>query len=507
MRIAKAAIATMAAALSLAGSARAADLPVKAPVWPAAVYDWTGFYLGANAGVSAGVTPITQTSRIPPALPSVNNQSTDGPFGAIGGGQLGYNRQLGRFVVGIEGDMQASGQRSDPSCLTFCGFNFNNPANVQFDGVQQRIPWFATVRPRVGYASGPVLFYVTGGVAVANIRTSYNTTQLARFSGEASDTRAGAAVGAGIEAALIGNWTVKIEYLYLDFGNLTDTFLYGPAAFPTAIRSDVGGHVVDHLARVGVNYRFGDPAAPAIWDPTPVPTALITKAAVLPPVAYSWTGFYVGGNVGYSVGNDPAREDIFGLFGNSNERFTLVPRGVLGGGQAGYNYQPISRLVLGVEGDYQLADQRDSACFSWCVIPPNTPTTYSQSLNWFATARGRAGVTAGPALFYVTGGGAWTRVSTTGTQLNSITNINGVTTIFTGTGSFSDNLSGWTAGFGAEGAIAGRWTAKVEYLYMDFGSIAHQFPAAIPAGLADPNVHITTRVRDNVFRVGANYHL
>jgi outer membrane immunogenic protein len=183
MRIAKAAIATMAAALSLAGSARAADLPVKAPVWPAAVYDWTGFYLGANAGVSAGVTPITQTSRIPPALPSVNNQSTHGPFGAIGGGQLGYNRQLGRFVVGIEGDMQASGQRSDPSCLTFCGFNFNNPANVQFDGVQQRIPWFATVRPRVGYASGPVLFYVTGGVAVANIRTSYNTTRSLGYAG------------------------------------------------------------------------------------------------------------------------------------------------------------------------------------------------------------------------------------------------------------------------------------------------------------------------------------
>jgi outer membrane immunogenic protein len=496
----KAAIAGV-AVFSLAGIARAEPL----------VYDWTGFYLGANVGVSAGVTPITQTSTFlpaPPTPPGINNQSTHNLFGVIGGGQLGYNRQFGRFVVGIEGDIQASGQRSDQSCLTFCDFNFMAPAAVQFDDVQQRIPWFATVRPRVGYASGPVLFYVTGGVAIANIRTSYSTTEFTPFSGEASDTRAGAVAGAGIEAALIGNWTAKIEYLYLDFGNLTDTFIYGPAAFPAAFRSDVSGHVVDHIGRVGVNYRFGDPAAPALWwDPAPPPAPLITKGPVIAPVAYSWTGFYLGGNIGYGVGNDPAQENIFGLFGNSNQRFTLVPRGVLGGGQAGYNYQPVQRLVLGVEGDYQAADQRDTACFSWCPpVPLATPTTYSQSMNWFATARARAGVTAGPALFYVTGGGAWTRVNTTGTNLNSIS-AGGVTTIFTGTGSFADNLSGWTAGFGAEGAIAGRWTAKVEYLYMDFGSIAHQYPAAIPTNLADPNIHISTRIRDNVFRVGVNYHL
>jgi outer membrane immunogenic protein len=508
----KAAIASV-AVFSLAGGARAADLPlpVKAAAWPAPVYDWTGFYLGANVGVSAGVTPITQTSTAlpaPPGPPGINNQSTHNLFGVIGGGQLGYNRQFGRFVLGIEGDMQASGQRSDLTC-SLCDFGFQTPANVQFDSVQQRIPWFATVRPRVGYANGAVLFYVTGGLAVANIRTSYSTNDLgARFSGEASDTRAGAAVGAGIEAALIGNWTARVEYLYLDYGNVADTFLFtgqfGPA------RSDVSGRVVDHVTRVGVNYRFGDPAAPAIWwwEAAPAPAPLITKGPVIAPVAFSWTGVYLGGNIGYSVGNDPLQENIFGVFGNSNQRLTLVPRGVLGGGQAGYNYQPVQRFVVGVEGDIQGANQRDTACFTRCTgtqLP--TPTTYGQTLNWFATARGRAGVTAGPALFYLTGGGAWTRVNTTASQTNSITNINGVTTLFTGSGSFTDNLSGWTAGFGAEGAIAGRWTAKVEYLYMDFGSIAHQFPAAIPTNLADPNIHISTRVRDNVFRVGANYHL
>src|ERR1019366_1929426 len=101
--------------------AGAADVPApvyKAPV-AVALYNWTGFYLGANAGVSAGVAPLTQTSAFPPFPPSINNQSTHDAFGAIGGLQAGYNRQVGKVVWGLEGDVQLSGQRSDPSCLTF----------------------------------------------------------------------------------------------------------------------------------------------------------------------------------------------------------------------------------------------------------------------------------------------------------------------------------------------------------------------------------------------------
>jgi outer membrane immunogenic protein len=135
------------------------------------------------------------------------------------------------------------------------------------------------------------------------------------------------------------------------------------------------------------------------------------------------------------------------------------------------------------------------------TIPPH----HSQSLRWFATARGRIGVAAGPALFYLTGGGAWTTVGTTASQTNSITTIAG-TTFFTGSGSFSNQKSGWAAGTGVEGALGGNWTAKVEYLYLDFGSISHVYPAALATNLADPNIHISTRVRDNVFRAGLNYH-
>jgi outer membrane immunogenic protein len=86
-------------------------------------------------------------------------------------------------------------------------------------------------------------------------------------------------------------------------------------------------------------------------------------------------------------------------------------------------------------------------------------------------------------------------VNTVATQINTVTTIAG-TTFFTGTGSFSDQRTGWVVGGGIEGAIGANWTAKLEYLYMDFGSIAHLYPAAIPTNLADTNVHISTNVRD-----------
>ena len=453
---------------------------------PPVVYNWTGFYLGGNVGVSAGYDPLTQTSAFPPGPISVINQSSHDPFGAIGGVQAGYNWQSGSMVLGVEGDFQFSGQTSDPTCLTFCDFNFQNPSNIQFDSVKQSIGWFATLRGRVGYAAGPALFYLTAGAAVADIKTDYSTSQFARFAGTASDTKTGLAVGGGIEGALYGNWTAKIEYLYLDYGSISDSFSY-TAGGGAPVVSVVAGSVHDHTARLGLNYRFGEPVPK-------VAPVMLTKAPVMP-ATYNWSGFYLGGNVGYSVGRDPTSQDTFGLFGEGHNKFTLVPHGWLGGVQAGYNWQ-LDHWVLGLEGDYQFADQNDTACFNWCFA---SNTTYNQSLRWFATGRARVGVAAGPALFYVTGGAAWTAIRTSASIVNTFT---GATA-----GSFTNSMSGWVVGGGVEGALAAHWTAKVEYLYMDFGSFTNLFPGA-PAlsNLADPNVHATSSVRDSIFRVGLDYH-
>jgi outer membrane immunogenic protein len=203
---------------------------------------------------------------------------------------------------------------------------------------------------------------------------------------------------------------------------------------------------------VGLNYRFGDPA-PAAGAAPLIPT----KAPPIAPAIYNWSGFYVGGNAGYSVGNDPLQENIFGLFGNGNQVITLVPNGMLGGGKAGYNVALTRWLAVGVEADYQVANQGDTACFSFCVT---TSTDFTQEIHWFATARGRVGVTSGRFWLYATGGAAWTNVNTTGVEINSITNQAG-TTFLVDIGTFSDQKTGWVAGGGAEGVLGGNWTTKV----------------------------------------------
>ena len=138
----------------------------------------------------------------------------------------------------------------------------------------QKLDWFGTARGRIGIANGPVLSYVTAGYAFGNVKT--NATELvgAINSTFATDrTQSGWVVGSGVEAALGGNWTGKIEYLYLNLGNKTDaTTLLSAPPINTEIR--------ENIFRVGLNYRIGGNSAYA-----PVATA-------------NWAGFYLGGNFG-----------------------------------------------------------------------------------------------------------------------------------------------------------------------------------------------------------------
>jgi outer membrane immunogenic protein len=126
----------------------------------------------------------------------------------------------------------------------------------------QKLPWFGTARARIGFT--PLdrwLVYATGGLAYGEITTDASVTVAGAgtSAGSFSQTRLGWAAGAGIEAALGGAWTAKVEYLHLDFGSFTNTYL--------ALNSGglFGGfiagtsHVTDDIMRVGVNYRLGGP--------------------------------------------------------------------------------------------------------------------------------------------------------------------------------------------------------------------------------------------------------
>jgi outer membrane immunogenic protein len=238
------------------------------------------------------------------------------------------------------------------------------------------------------------------------------------------------------------------------------------------------------------------------------------KAPPRAPVAgYNWTGFYVGANGGYSWGKASSSFTAGG--GPAPFSSSQNMDGWLGGGQIGYNWQaPNSSWILGLEADIQGTGQRGTFTSPAVVTPPPPgvlvlPTTTSigsltEKLPWFGTVRARLGFTpAAQWMLYVTGGLAYGEVKSTGGVLVS-TGFPGAPPIFTGASSatITNDRAGWTVGGGAEWALSGAWSAKVEYLYMDFGTIANTFAAPAPV----PTIGASTHVTDNIFRVGLNYH-
>jgi outer membrane immunogenic protein len=448
-------------------SAQAADLPVKelyrkAPV--VAVYDWTGLYFGVNAGVGLGRDSTLLT------LPTFSFESNyQSPQGGLGGAQVGYNWQtpsvLGPLVFGVEADIQGTNLRDNYSCLLGC----SSFQNAQYD---QKLDWFGTVRGRLGLASGPVLGYVTGGAAFGGVRTSVSETFVfgggsAAFS--TSRTQAGWTVGSGVEAVLGGNWTGKIEYLYLNLGNKADAFTAfgGPQLLE--------GEVRENIFRVGLNYRIGG------------------NSVYTPAVAANWTGFYLGGNIGSGTARD--RSSV-GFVGGTPELFNLAPDGINGGVQAGYNWQA-ANLVFGLETDIQGSSQRDNkTCVLFCE-PNASFDAFDAKLPWFGTVRGRLGYSVGSTLFYATGGYAYGSIKTS----MSLQSMGG-----TGTTQFSSTKGGWTAGAGIEtpvtllGLLGPNWTSKTEYLYVDLGSVSYPFNSGPLLGT------FTTGVTEHIFRTGLNYH-
>jgi outer membrane immunogenic protein len=247
--------------------------------------DWSGFYFGANLGGAWGNTDATSTVTCPanPAVayfcsavagqnngPAVSNAGTGSlsDDNIIGGGQLGYNLQQGGLVYGFEVDLssfdigasrQASGNYPTP-------FGGGVPGNTFTIGSGLGTSWLLTSRGRLGWAVSNVLLYATGGLALTDLKvTSSFKDNLAPgafvpgASMSASDTevKAGWTIGGGVEWALGGNWTVRGEYLYLDFGSASASGVITNASFPGGTNPiAVSEDLTSHIARAGVNYRF-----------------------------------------------------------------------------------------------------------------------------------------------------------------------------------------------------------------------------------------------------------
>jgi outer membrane immunogenic protein len=217
---------------AFASGAQAADLGVQRVAVPSAiaapVFNWTGFYLGLNAGYAWG--SYTQFSAIGVG-PGVS------PKGFVGGGQIGYNYQINNIVLGLETDFQSGPRGSSPvgtaGPFYLCG---TGPCTVN-------INWFGTARARAGVAVDRALIYATGGLAYGHFNGGIqNSTYIG------SSTKVGYALGAGLEYAFTPNFTAKVEYLYTNLGAAN----FGVDGGGNRYRASGSFHTV----RLGVNYLF-----------------------------------------------------------------------------------------------------------------------------------------------------------------------------------------------------------------------------------------------------------
>ena len=226
-------------------------------------------------------------------------------------------------------------------------------------------------------------------------------------------------------------------------------------------------------------------------------------------MAYNWTGFYVGAHAGYGWGDPDSHIDWSNSVLADGPLPPAIPasyskrmKGFIGGGQIGFNYQA-GNLVLGVEADISFTGIKgDKAAGGLLNAPFGTPFAYSESQNlrWFGTARGRIGFTpASSWLIYATGGLAFGKVEAE-THLTFI-DIFGVPSARYD-GAKSTTKTGWTLGGGAETALVNNWTAKLEYLYYDLGTVQVLGISNTPAPFTTVNDH---DVRGHIVRVGLNY--
>jgi outer membrane immunogenic protein len=214
-----------AAVAALATGAQAADLgsprmPIASAV-SAPAFSWTGFYLGGHVGY--GWAQARYTS------PIVANNASINASGFFGGIQAGYNWQMNNFVFGLEADM--SGNAVSRTFALGGGNTY-----------RASVPFLSTVRARAGIAADRALFYVTGGLGIASLQDRW---VIGGVTTNASSTRAGYALGAGVEYAFTPNWTVKAEYMYYGFSDRRNLLNVGDRQ-----RTDI------HTVKLGVNYLF-----------------------------------------------------------------------------------------------------------------------------------------------------------------------------------------------------------------------------------------------------------
>jgi opacity protein-like surface antigen len=463
-------------------NASAADLPVKAKPIVAAGLDWSGVYVGAHAGYGGG---MMDWESIQPGAAFVAR-------GMLAGGQVGINKQLGSFVFGLEldgswADIKGTGN-------TFVGGPGLGGGSAESRSTS-RTDGLVTLAGRAGLAADRWFVFAKGGLSAAHQKHDWGAsvttiiggvvvTQTAALSG--SETRYAPMLGFGAEYALVGPWSVLAEYNYHHFGAATARLTGTPISGNNRV------HEAIHIARLGVNYRFGNVAP----DPSlaPVPPASGT----------SWTGAYIGAQGGYGWGQTQW-PDVFGFVpANTQPRFDNA--NWLAGGTVGVNAQS-GRFVFGVEGEILATGIKNN--FSWLQVigPTSLSVSYASQIDWLALATARAGFVVGDQwMLYGKGG-----IAIAQEQHSAIAgqHFNGITTAINHAGSAIH--TGAVIGAGAEYAFAPNWSVKAEYDYVRMFAQQVQFNGIATGGAFGAGTRLdetASKINQDLHLVkfGVNYH-
>jgi outer membrane immunogenic protein len=233
-------------------------------------------------------------------------------------------------------------------------------------------------------------------------------------------------------------------------------------------------------ANVAVAADLGAPPPPPV------------KAPVYVPPPFSWTGFYLGGNIGGAWAQHSVTDSYYGLAfdtGTSNGVF-------IGGGQVGFNYQA-GWFVGGIEGDFDWAANNNNNSVGVILpVAPGDAIAVTSHNRWISTLAARLGVAANNWLFYGKVGGGW--VGNNGFNVVDLTTGNSISI-------GSNTRTGWLAGAGIEWAVTNNWTVKVEYDYLGLGSASFIVPAGtlLPSVLTGDTFSGHRNVQE--FKIGFNY--
>ncbi len=237
--------------------------------------DWTGFYVGLQAGAAWLSESLHETTAfVPPLTGHVSLNPTD----FVGGGHVGYNWQIGNWVLGPEFDIEGLSGSTKSNCLienfgagnTAPGGCFPNALNGNY-AYTTKLDWDSSLRARLGYVWGNTLLYGIGGLALGEFQS---TVSQIGASQTFKHFAPGWTAGAGLEYAFTPNWHARLEYSYADYGTFSTGVVQNGGAFWNGYNNHY--RVTDNALRLGVSYLFSAPPPPPparVATPAPPPAA------------------------------------------------------------------------------------------------------------------------------------------------------------------------------------------------------------------------------------------